>query len=134
MKWILKIFSLSLLLQSFECSDPKAVEDTNSNNLIVTPESLKKAEQEIQNYINSFPCSETAGCGFIAFGDKPCGGPRKYLLFSNSVDLVKLKQMVNTYNEADNAYNIKTGAISDCMYAMPPTEVKCVNGVCTIIK
>jgi hypothetical protein len=128
MKWFFKIIVLSILLQSFQCTDPN---DSSEN---ITLEQLEIKKQEIQNYINSFSCSESVGCGFIAFGTKPCGGPWSYLLFSNSVDVVKLQEMVKNYNEINKQYNIQTNAISDCMYAMPPTEVKCVNGVCTIIK
>ena len=128
MKWFLKLFLLSILLQSFQCTDT-----TDSSDNITTVQ-LETKKQEIQNYINSFNCSESVGCGFIAFGSKPCGGPRTYLLFSNSVNLTKLQEMVKTYNEMDELHNIQTNAVSDCMYQMPPTEVKCVNGVCTIIK
>ncbi|MFM9824505.1 hypothetical protein [Flavobacterium sp.] len=128
MKWFFKIIVLSILLQSFQCTDPN---DSSEN---ITSEELEIKKQEIQNYINSFSCSESVGCGFIAFGTKPCGGPWSYLLFSNAVDIVKLQEMVKNYNEMNKQYNLKTDAVSDCMYQIPPTEVKCVNGVCTIIK
>ncbi len=128
MKWFFKIVALSLILQSFQCSDS---EDSSGD---ITAAQLETKKQEIQNYINGFSCSESVGCGFIAFGSKPCGGPRTYLLFSNSVNLTKLQEMVKTYNEMDESYNIQTGAVSDCMFVLPPTEVKCVNGICTIIK
>jgi len=127
MKLFFKILVLSILLHSFQCSDLNDSQET------ITSTQLETKKQEIQNYINSFNCSENAGCGFIAFGSKPCGGPRTYLLFSNSVNLTKLQEMVKNYNDLDNLHNIQTNAMSDCMFVMPPTEVKCVNGVCTII-
>jgi hypothetical protein len=128
MKWFFKIIALSLLLQSFQCSD------TNESSDQITQAQLETKKQEIQNYINSFSCSESGSCNYIAFGSKPCGGPWSYLIFSNSVDLTKLQEMVKNYNEMNRLYNIQTNAISDCMAVAPPTEVKCVNGVCTIIK
>jgi hypothetical protein len=128
MKWFFKIIVLSILLQSFQCTDPN---DSSEN---ITSEQLEIKKQEIQNYINSFSCSESIGCGFISFGSKPCGGPYTYLLFPNSVNLTKLKEMVADYNEMNRLFNMQTEAVSDCMYQLPPTEVKCVNGVCTIIK
>lgn len=128
MKWFLKILALSLMLQSFQCSDSEGSSGD------ITAAQLETKKQEIQNYINSFNCSESVGCNFIAFGSKACGGPKTYLLFSNSVNLTKLQEMVKTYNEMDESYNIQTGAVSDCMFVSPPTEVKCVNGICTIIK
>ncbi|HAH55708.1 MAG TPA: hypothetical protein DCM02_10635 [Flavobacterium sp.] len=127
MKWFFKILVLSILLQSFQCTDLNDSQET------ITSTQLETKKQEIQNYINSFSCSESVGCGFIAFGSKPCGGPRTYLLFSNGVNLTKLQEMVKNYNDLENLHNIQTNAMSDCMFVMPPTEVKCVNGVCTII-
>ena len=128
MKWFFKILVLSILLQSFQCTD------SNESSDLITSAQLEAKNQEIQNYINSFSCSESVGCGYIAFGSKPCGGPKTYLIFSNSVNLVHLQEMVKKYNEMDELHNIQTNAISDCMPVAPPTEVKCVNGVCTIIK
>ncbi len=127
MKWFFKIFALSLLLQSFQCSDTIESPD------VITSAQLETKKQEINTYINSFSCSESGGCNYIAFGSKPCGGPRTYLVFSNSVNLTHLQDLVTKYNEMDNLHNIQTNAMSDCMYVLPPTEVKCVNGVCTII-
>ncbi len=128
MKWILKLIVLSLFLQSFQCSESNEVANG------ITSLQLETKKQEINNYINSFSCSESDGCSYIAFGSKPCGGPRSYLVFPNSVNLTELQEMVKNYNEMDNLHNIQTNAtISDCMYVMPPTEVKCVNGVCTVI-
>jgi hypothetical protein len=128
MKWFFKIVLLSILLQSFQCTD------TNESSSEITSSQLEIKKQEIQNYINSFNCSESVGCGFIAFGSKPCGGPWTYLVFSNSINLTKLQEMVVDYNEMNRLYNIQTNAISDCMAVVPPTEVKCVKGICTIIK
>lgn len=128
MKIFFKIVVLFILLQSFQCTD------SNEPSVDITAAQLDAKKQEIQNYINSFSCSESVGCNFIAFGSKPCGGPRNYLLFSNSVNLTSLQEMVKNYNEMDEQYNIQTNAVSDCMYALPPTEVKCINGVCTVLK
>lgn len=130
MKWFFKIFALSLLLQSFQCSDSN---DSNDLSDRITPAQLETKKQEINTYINSFTCSESVGCNYIAFGSKPCGGPRSYLFFSNSVNLTELQGMVKNYNEMDHLYNIQTNAVSDCMYILPPKEVKCVNGVCSML-
>jgi hypothetical protein len=128
MKRFFKIILLAIVLQSFQCSDSNESDDS------ITASQLETKKQEIQNYVNSFSCSESLGCGFIALGSKPCGGPGSYLVFPNSVNLPKLQEMVKAYNEMNRLYNIQTNAVSDCMVVAPPTEVKCVNGVCTIIK
>lgn len=123
MKHLFKILAIAILMQSFQCED--------SNESKSTAAQLETKSQEIQNYINSFNCSEESGCKSIAFGSKPCGGPRTYLYFSTKVDVIKLEQMVKKYNELDALHNKETNAISDCMFQLPPTEVKCLDGICT---
>lgn len=117
---------LLVLLQSFQC------ENSNDSSTI-TPEQLEQKKQEILDYITTFSCENANGCSSIAFGSKPCGGPREYLVYPNSINQNVLENLVNDYNQMDNQYNIQTNAISDCMAVMPPNEIGCVNGVCTII-
>jgi hypothetical protein len=93
---------------------------------------LSQKEKEINDFITANKCSPD-GCGYMAFGSKPCGGPWKYIVFPNSIDKDKLTKMVDAYNELQHQYNLETNAVSDCMAVMPPTEVVCVNGVCTIV-
>lgn len=127
MKIIARILLLFVLLQSFQCDEDVA------NTSDITPQQLEEKKQEILDYIQSFSCTEASSCNAIAFGAKPCGGPREYLIFPNTVNLTTLETMVDEYYEMDNLYNIQTDAISDCMYVMPPTTIDCVEGVCTII-
>ncbi len=127
MKSLIKIALFSFVLLCINCTSKQY--DSNS----ITPEQLAAKKTAIQNYINTFSCSESLGCNFIAFGSKPCGGPRTYLVFSNSINLTQLQEMVAEFNEMDHLRNIQTNAISDCSVPLPPNEIGCVNGVCTII-
>ena len=104
MKKILKIAVLFLLCQSFQCS--KSDPDNPLTNPSQKTADLVAKKQQILDYINSFPCS-TSGCNTIAFGDKPCGGSREYLVFSNDVNLATLQQMVTDYNEMDKQNNLQ---------------------------
>ena len=127
MKYIVRIFLLSLLLLSFQCD-----EEVNSN-AAITPEMLAIKKQEILEYISTFSCNEASNCLYIAFGAKPCGGPREFLVYPNTVDQSTLETMVNDYYDMDNLYNIQTNAVSDCMVVGPPNTIDCVNNTCTII-
>lgn len=126
MKYVIKMCMLLVLLQSFQC------ENSNDSSTI-TPEQLEQKKQEILDYIATFSCENANGCRSIAFGSKPCGGPREYLVYPNTANQNILETMVNDYNQMENQHNIQTNAISDCMAVMPPNEIGCVNGVCTII-
>lgn len=125
-KNILVVFSLLLLLA---CSKQNQNTTTDEPTAVV----LAQKKAEILNYINSFPCSAAVGCSSIAFGDKPCGGPWEYLVFSNAVNLTQLQQMVASYNDLNKLYNQTSGAASDCMFVSPPSNVGCVNGQCGVI-
>ena len=127
MKALIKIVLFSFILLSINCTSRQSDSDS------ITPEQLAAKKTAIENYINSFTCSESLGCNYIAFGSKPCGGPRMYLAFSNTINLPQLQTMVTEYNEMDRLRNIQIGAISDCSVPSPPNEIGCVNGVCTII-
>ena len=105
--------------------------DNESESEVILDE-LSQKEKEINDFIDAAKCSPD-GCGYMAFGSKPCGGPWKYIVFPNSIDKEKLTKMVDAYNELQHQYNLETNAVSDCMAVMPPTEVVCVNGVCTIV-
>jgi hypothetical protein len=109
-------------LFAFQCSD-----ETNAS----LNDELVAKKQEIVDYINSFDCSDS--CNYIAFGSKPCGGPREFLLFSSNINLDQLQQMVTEYNELDYQNNINTNAVSDCAVVLPPNTVDCVNGDCVVI-
>lgn len=117
------MISIAFLLTQCSSSD-------NSSETI-TQEMLNVKKAEVLAFINNSSCSGT--CNYIAFGSKPCGGPREYLLFSTSIDQTQLIDLVIEYNEMDRQYNIQTGAVSDCMFVHPPTSVGCVNGNCVIL-
>ncbi len=126
MKALIKILLFSFILLSINCTSKQ---DDSS----ITLEQLEAKKTAIENYINTFSCSESLGCNYIAFGSKPCGGPRTYLVFSNTINLPQLQTMVTEYNEMDHLRNIQSNAVSDCSVPLPPNEIGCVNGVCTII-
>ncbi|MCO6162141.1 hypothetical protein [Flavobacterium sp. NRK F7] len=128
MKKILNVFVICLLLQSFQCEKPIVEKSRNDYS-----NELRNNKQVILDYIASFPCDETTGCNFIAFGSKPCGGPWEYLIYSNAVDEAYLTEMVNTYNQLENSYNSEFEIFSDCAIVNPPEQVGCINGICTII-
>ena len=124
-KHILK--TIALLAIVFSCS----------NNSEITQEQefqeLNNLKNEIELLIAEETCAEDSNCDFIAFGSKPCGGPRSYLTFSTSINVELLEEKVATYNQKEFIYNNTWGIISDCMAVLPPTSVECIDGECTAI-
>lgn len=94
---------------------------------------LDNLKEEIELLVSKGTCTENTMCNFIAFGSKPCGGPRSYLVFSTSINVGLLKEKVATYTKNEANFNIKWNIISDCSIVLPPTQLTCVNGKCTAI-
>ena len=92
---------------------------------------LAAMEQEIIDLIGTPTCDDDSVCVAIAFGAKACGGPMKYLIYSNSsVDRSLLESKVNKYNEFNRVLNQRHGWMSDCSVPVRP-ELECREGVCS---
>lgn len=118
------IISFSLLV--FQCDKNEASSTTQEQD----QEELKTLGAEIENLINTSKCTEANACKFIGFGDKPCGGPWRYIVYSSSIDTEKLENLVRNYNEKEKLFNEKWGVVSDCALAIQPTNMKCENNIC----
>lgn len=125
MKYLIIILAFSGLIAG--CS-------TQANEPQVDLAQLQQQLADIQTYIDSGTCTNESGCSYIAAGKKPCGGPERYLVFSTSLDIEVLKNMVEAYTKAQEAYIKRTGSISDCRMVTPPNLLGCENGKCTIIE
>jgi hypothetical protein len=127
MKKLIILLVLIIVALSFQCSSS----DNSQSNDIITQQMLDAKKAEVMTLINNSLC--TGSCSYIAFGSKPCGGPREYLLFSSAVNLAQLEDLVTEYNEMEHQFNIQTNAVSDCAMVLPPNTVACVSGTCVII-
>jgi hypothetical protein len=88
---------------------------------------------EIQNLAYSNSCVNASDWSFVAYGSKACGGAQGYIAYSTNIDTVAFLNKVEVYTEAEKAYNIKWGIISDCSLVAPPIAVECQNGYPTLI-
>lgn len=126
-KIIFRFIVFSALFVAFQCANkgPITCEDSIGK--------LEKMQSEIQKLASSSKCTTTGTCRYIAFGSKPCGGPWSYLVYSTSIDTLKLQNLVSEYNELEHQLNIRCERISDCMMVSPPQGFKCENNTCIAI-
>lgn len=101
---------------------------------IVSKSTLEKRLTDIQSFIDSGNCGTVTQCQYIAYGKKACGGPAGYLVFSENIDVVKLKKMVNDYSIAEDIYNKENNVVSDCSLPTPPQKMQCEGGKCIEVK
>lgn len=122
------LFLLCLFFTAFKC------DDTDSSLAIeADKKELTHLRQTIEDLIDASECGENTECKFIAFGSKACGGPKSYLVYSTSINVEKLEDLVETYNKKDAEFNKKYGIISDCAAILPPVGVSCENNTCVAI-
>lgn len=89
---------------------------------------LEEMAADIDSLIGDAACADAEDCRAIAFGDKPCGGPWSYKVYSvTSVDTLKLVGLVDAHFEFNRTLNERYGWMSDCMFVMPP-NIDCVEG------
>ena len=75
-------------------------------------------------------CSTSLQCSSIAVGAKPCGGPWRYLVYSDvMVDERELQRRTADLFAFEREYNTRNGIVSDCSVPRQPTP-GCVDSVC----
>ncbi len=123
-KAFLPLLAICLLLTAFQCEDDADVTKEEDQQELAT------LKQTIENLAETSVCNENTECKFIAFGSKPCGGAKGYLIYSTSINVNELEAMVEQYNQKEADFNTKYGIISDCSVALPPTGMRCENNIC----
>lgn len=119
------IMILCLSLMSTQCEEEKA-----SPTQADEEKELLELKTQSEALASTSTCNENTTCKFIAFGSKPCGGPWSYLIYSTSIDVQTLEDLVERYNKKEADFNNKWGMASDCSVVTPPSSVKCENNTC----
>jgi hypothetical protein len=64
---------------------------------------------------------ELSQCKAIAVGEKPCGGPERYLVYSTlTADEARLIELVERYNAASARLAREQDLVSDCQFVEEP--------------
>ena len=93
-------------------------------------ESLDSLRSRILELIGEPVASGISQCRLTAFGAKPCGGPRTYLVYSlEATDSTRLARAVAMYTTEDARLNQELGRASDCGLVTPP-QITFVAGQC----
>lgn len=126
--FVLKLAVVFLLLTAFTCDD-----DTDSYSCEVRVSQLNEMKATILELSDISICNENHECRYIGFGSKPCGGPWAYLVYSTSVDTLKLTKLVQKYNQLETTINQDCDRISDCAFVNPPQRLECEENKCIAI-
>lgn len=126
-------FLLILILGGLITTGTACTDDDDDYDEAADLKILQSMEADIDAYIGAADCDDEGDCRALGFGDKPCGGPWGYKIFSiSATDSVELAGMIQNYNEFNRVLNERYGWMSDCMYVGPP-ELGCVKGKCVAV-
>jgi hypothetical protein len=89
-----------------------------------------RLEREARAIAKIEGCSSADQCRTAPVGDRPCGGPRDYIVYcAVKTDTTALNRKLAELVEAERERNRKSGAMSTCEFRMPP-GTGLVNGAC----
>lgn len=92
---------------------------------------MREIRRSMEQEVGDASARRIDQCRVLRVGEKACGGPQAYLIYSTAVSSErKLQELARQYTEAEEKYNRVTGAMSTCSYVMPP-ELHFSNGKCT---
>lgn len=114
-----------LLLISCISADSK-----NSPKLADYNENLLQLAKLIDEEVGDGSANHLQQCAVILFGNKPCGGPWGYLVYSELIsDSEILISLNETYSYYEGIRNEKEGLFSTCEMPVMP-ELKIKDGAC----
>ena len=121
MKQLLTVMVLGVVLA---CSGPTELEQLR--------ERLDGLRADILALIGDPLCDSVDECRYVGFGQKVCGGPLRYLVYSISrTDSVQLQTFVDEHQRMNKEWNVKSGAISPCDIVLIPVlarrDGRCVD-------
>ncbi|AXT18490.1 hypothetical protein D7030_07435 [Flavobacteriaceae bacterium AU392] len=95
---------------------------------------LNELRIDIQTLAQTSTCDSNTECRFINLGNKPCGGPETYIIYSTSIDTEKLEQMVVSFNLKQRIFNDRWQPLSsNCTSPKLPIGFNCERNTCTPI-
>lgn len=85
---------------------------------------VQRLEREARALAPTDGCQTDADCRAAPVGDRPCGGPRTYVVYcARTTDSVALYRKLDELARAERAYNAEQGLASTCEFRMPPRVV-----------
>lgn len=94
---------------------------------------IKELGLEVRRMIKTPAADSPKQCKIVEMGHKPCGGPERYLLYSEKTmtpdEVEQFLQKLARYNKMTEQLSQKSGMVSDCKIEPQPTTVV-RNGFC----
>ncbi len=125
----LRIATATVVALSGACATQPPKADTPT---VAESDSAKvvRLEREARAIAKIEGCASAQQCVTAALGERPCGGPREYLVYcARTTDTTALNRKLAELRQAEMEWNRKGGAMSTCEFREPPPTTL-VSGVC----
>lgn len=87
-------------------------------------EQVQRLEREARAIARADGCTSGGECRAAPVGDRPCGGPRTYIVYcARTTDSAALYRKLDELAAAERAHNQQQGLASTCEFRMPPRLV-----------
>lgn len=91
---------------------------------------LDEQYEEINELASDLTCDHNDQCKYVGLGEKPCGGPWSFLVYSTkSTDEEALLELTTELVEDETNYNGRWGVRSNCNSPIR-YAVECTSGAC----
>lgn len=126
-----RLSALAVLLACASGNSPEGM-DSDTTAQVVPPEpaprgeapddpNIQRLEREARALANADGCENSGQCRTAPVGNRPCGGPRTYLVYcSLTTDSAALFRKLEDLSRAEGEYNRSHGLVSTCEFRMPP--------------
>lgn len=122
----LALFTL-VLFQN--CGMPASGKEDKADSVRALQDEIELTKQKIEDTIG-LRCTQNSECAVMPVGDRACGGPRDYLIYSaGDTNVTELSRLAALSTSLEDAFNRTAEIVGICSIAMPP-DVACVANVC----
>ncbi|MEQ3512565.1 hypothetical protein ABMY35_04200 [Pseudoalteromonas sp. BZB3] len=99
----------------------------------VSQEALNSLRADISAIEKNNECDSNAQCKVIAAGNRACGGPSHYMLYSTKTTTDETaKTVADKLTKYESLYNAQSGMQSICAMLTKPTT-QCINNKCVTL-
>lgn len=107
---------------------------SNSTKHSESTKTIVDAENKLALLIKDKSCDATFQCRVIAYGERGCGGPSRFDIYS--IKMSKQEEVEYLTNEItlfEKSYNQHNNTFSTCEHTIPP-QTLCIAKSCQLIK
>ena len=130
----LVVITLAAILFSYQnCEQFQAGHSNHNPKILDAQTDLDQVFNEIMQTKGMGICSQDSDCEHLYFGEKMCGGPESFIIFSTAeVSKSELTALINEYNQLQrDQLNTAENHYGDCRMVQVQEPLICLENICS---